>query len=379
MKLQNNNNYQTIKTIHFIMGQNNTMKIISIFAFVALATVSCWATQESLHLLLATWPQFLCWIVTIAFFIIASFGTKLIVDSLNQTTYVENRVPKLIGGILIVLCFWLIFSMPTNTHTFFYRSSIESIASTDISTTKGYLDQLKNNTLTETKIRDKQTEFSNQVWSLFAELEAEIKNDANPGFGPYAKRILASFATLLEVPKVEPLAYKDRSEQSRARLVDAYRQKIDILMQTKLTNIRNSMIAPDEETYKSQASTDWINLDFAENMIKSGDLDLNDAYCIKDVNNRLVHGYSTIRTYSNYVEFNSGDKEQYLPTDEDGTPKQVVTKVERMLSVFDVWKDFLSGKYAGRGLIIWVLLSILVDFGAFIFFDVAFKKDQYSI
>ena len=361
------------------MGQNNTLKIVSVFAFVALAAVSCWATQESLHLLLASWPQFLCWVVTIAFFIIASFGTKLIVDSLNQNVYVEGRGKKLIFGVLIVLCFWLIFSIPTNTHTFFYRSSIESITSTDISTTKGYLDQLKNNTLTETKIRDKQTEFSNQVWSLFAELEAEIKNDANPGFGPNARRILASFATLLEVPRIEPLSFNDRSEQSRAKLVDAYRTKIDILMQTKLANIRNSMIAPDEETYKAQAATDWLNLDFAENVIKSGDLDLNDAASIKDVNNRLVHGYSTIKTYSNYIDFNTGDKEQYLPTDEEGNPKQAVTKVERMLSVFDVWKDFLGGKYAGRGLIIWVLLSILVDVGAFIFFDIAFKKDQYTI
>ena len=361
------------------MGQNNTLKIISIFAFIALAAVSCWATQESLHLLLESWPQFLCWIVTIAFFIIASFGTKLIVDSLNQNVYVEGRGKKLIGGILILIFFWLVFSMPTNTHTFFYRSSIGSVTSTDISTTKGYLDQLKNNTLTETKIRDKQTEFSNQVWTLFAQLEAEIRNDANPGFGPNAKKILDGFATLLEVPRVEPLSYRDRSEQSRSQLVDSYRSEIETLMQNKLNSIRRSMVAPDEDTYKAQASTDWLNLDYADNMIKSGDVDLNNASDIKDVNNRLVNGYSTIKTYSNYIDFNPGDKDQYLPTNEDGSPKQAVTKVERMLSVFDVWKDFLNGKYAGRGLIIWVLLSILVDIGAFIFFDIAFKKDQYTI
>lgn len=361
------------------MGQNNTLKIISIFAFIALACVSCWATQESLHLLLSSWPQFLCWVVTIAFFIIASWGTKLVVDSMNQNVYVEKRGSKLIAGILVVLVFWLFFSMPTNTHTFFYRSSIESITSTDISTTKGYLDQLKNNTLTETKIRDKQTEFSNKVWSLFAELEAEIKNDANPGFGTNAKRILAQFATLLEVDKVEPLSYTDRSVQTRAKLVDAYRQKISILMQNKLTSIRNSMIAPDEATYKGQAGTDYQNIEFAENMIKSGDLDLNIAEEVKDVNARLVRGYATIKTYSNYIDFNQGDKEIYLPVDEEGNSIQAVTRVERMLSVFDVWKDFLSGKYAGRGLIIWVLLSVLVDIGAFIFFDIAFKKDQYTI
>ena len=89
------------------MGQNNILKIISVFAFIALAAVSCWATQESLHLLLPSWPQAICWIVTVAFFIIASVGTKLIVDSLNQNVYIEKRGMKLLGGILIVLVFWL--------------------------------------------------------------------------------------------------------------------------------------------------------------------------------------------------------------------------------------------------------------------------------
>ena len=361
------------------MGQNNTLKIISVFAFIALAAVSCWATQESLHLLLESWPKALCWIVTIAFFIIASLGTKLIVDSLNQNVYVEGRGKKLIGGVLILIFFWLVFSMPTNTHTFFYRSAIASVASSDISMTKGYLDQLKNNTLIETDIRDKQTAFSNQVWSLFAQLEAEIKNDANPGFGPNARRILANFATLLEVPRVEALSFIDKSEQSRARLIDAYRTEIETLMQGKLTSIRKSLEAPDQDTYKALATSNWLSLDSIENQINSKDKDLNDATDIKDINKHLLDGYSTIKTYSNYITFNPGDRDQYLPTDENGNPKQAVTKVERMLSVFDVWKDFLNGKYAGRGLIIWVLLSILVDIGAFLFFDIAFKKDQYTI
>ena len=96
---------------------------------------------------------------------------------------------------------------------------------------------------------------------------------------------------------------------------------------------------------------------------------------MKELDNRLTKAYSTIRNYQQYVIFQPGDEEQYIP--EDG--HQQVTKVKKMLSVFDVWKDFLAGNYKGQGLIIWVLLSILVDLGAFIFFDMAFKKDEYSI
>ena len=356
------------------MGQNSLMKVISVLAFIALAAVSCWATQESLHLLLPTWPQALCWIVTIAFFIIASIGTKLIVDSLNQNVYIEKRGAKLIGGVLIVLVFWLMFSMPTNTHTFFYRNAISTIASEDITTTKGYLDQLRNNTVTENQIRARQNELENQVWAKFAELESEIKNDANPGQGPVALRILAEFATMLQVSKIEPLSNKGASEQQRQKLIDAYRQRITILLENRLENIRNSMLAADESQYRSQAAADWKNLDLMEQAITSGEADLNDADDVNDLNGRLVKGYSTIKNYQQYVEFKGNDKEHYLPASGNA-----VTKVKRMLSVFDVWKDFIAGQYKGHGLIIWVLLSILVDIGAFIFFDIAFKKDQYTI
>lgn len=361
------------------MGENNTLKIISIFAFLALASVSCWATQESLHLLLSSWPQILCWTVTIAFFIIASWGTKLIVDSLNPNVYVEKRSGKLAAGIVIVLIFWLLFSMPTNTHTFFYRSSIESVTSSDISTTMGYLAQLKNNKVTEDKITEEQTKFKNEVWSLFAELEAEIENEAQPGFGPKSKEILSRFATLLQVPKVDPLSYSSSSVQGRKKLVNAYRDKITKLMESRLTSIRNSMKQADEKTFKAKATTDYANLEIVENQIKSKDIDLNVAEQIRDVNSRLVSGYSTIKTYNHNIAFLDGDQQQYLPVDEEGKSLQSVTKVERMLSVFDVWKDFLGGKLKGRGLIIWVMLSVLVDIGAFIFFDIAFKKDMYSL
>ena len=131
------------------MGKTNYLKLGSALAFLALAAVSCWATQESLHLLLPSWPQALCWVVTVAFFFIASWGTKLIVDSFNANAYVEKRGLRLLAGIGIMLVFWLIFSMPTNTHTFFYRNAISGVASSDITATKGYLDQLKNNTVTE--------------------------------------------------------------------------------------------------------------------------------------------------------------------------------------------------------------------------------------
>lgn len=101
------------------MNDNKFLKIISVLGFLVLAAVSCWATSESLHLLLPTYPSLLCWAITVGFFFIASWGTKMIVDSLNQNIYMEKRGWTLLGGVIIVIAFWLFCSMPTNTHTFF--------------------------------------------------------------------------------------------------------------------------------------------------------------------------------------------------------------------------------------------------------------------
>lgn len=257
--------------------QNKFLKLLYLVAFVALAGVSCWATAESLHMLLESFPYAFCWVITIAFFIIASFGTKLIVDSLNQNVYVEKRGPKLIAGIIITLVFWLVCSMPTNTHTFFYRSVANSIAKDDIQTTSGYLNQLATDKNIEEEIKKKQDEFHNKVTMKLTELQIEIENDANPGFGPKAKDILRQFAELLDVDKIDPISYRGTSVKQRAKLVDMYRQKIYALDSIYQDNIRSSMIQLDKAEYQKKARTDIKNLNLIAEAINSNPRALNDV------------------------------------------------------------------------------------------------------
>lgn len=352
------------------MGQNNYLKLIYITAFIALAGVSCWATAESLHLLLSSWPTAMCWIVTICFFIIASLGTKMIVDSLNQNINLENRGWHLIGGIIIFLIFWLICSMPTNTHTFYYRTVINDKVNTDISTTRGYLSQIKNNTNNKTQATLKVNELKNNVDVLLGELEAEIKNESNPGFGPKSKEILRKFAILLGVDKIEPLTYKGTSKQSREKLCDAYRTKIYILAENRATNIMAHILSPNSDNLK-EVNRDDENLSLVKKYIDNKTINLNDAEDIEGVCDKLNVAYNTIKTNSDFVNFSSkADEANY-------TSDNPVTKVKRMISVFDVWEDFFAGEYAGHGFAFWIIISILIDIAAFIFFDLAFKKREY--
>ena len=219
------------------MNENKFLKVFCALAFLVFTVVSCWATAESLHLLLSSWPLTMCWVVTIGFFFIASWGSKMIVDSLNQKIYLEKRGLHLFGGILILLVFWLACSMPTNTHTFFYRSVINDKVTSDISTTEGYLIQIRDNVTTESRIQICLAELEKKIDVKLGELKAEIENDANPGFGPKAKEILRQFAEILGVAKIEPLTFKGASVQDRQRLYDAYRSKMYILMEAKKMNI----------------------------------------------------------------------------------------------------------------------------------------------
>ena len=351
------------------MEENGFLKVLFLVAFLAFAGVSCWATAESLHMLLDTWPVIFCWIVTIGFFIIASLGSMMVVNSLNQNIYVENRTVKFVSGFLIVLVFWLVCSMPTNTHTFFYRSVASGVAKDDIQTTTGLLDQLIHDTDRETKIKEKQTELDNKVKSALTNLEAEIRNEANPGFGPESKKILQQFAGLLDVPRVDPISYKSTSDQQRQSLINMYREKIFALEQTKKEAIRNEMTAANKGEYQKKARTAKKNIDLIEIQMNEDHKRLNDVRFAHDLDNRLIKGYSVIKTYSNFVSFqNEADKERY-------TVENPVTKVKGLMSVFGVWKGVLSGTYKGHGFIFWILISILVDIAAFIFFNIAFKKE----
>ena len=349
------------------MNDNKFVKIFTVAGFLVFAAVSCWATAESLHLLLPSWPSVFCWAITIGFFFIASWGTKMIADSLNQNIYMEKRGATLIGGIVIVFVFWLLCSMPTNTHTFFYRNLIDEKVTNDIAATQGYLSQIKDNTVTDAKIQAKCAEIENQINSKLQSLEAEIKNPLNPGNGPETERVLGEIAQILGVAKINKLSGTGNSVDERKKLYDAYRQTILMQLDNKKMNIIKAM-SPSNDNYRKAATKDWKNLELTKKYIDDGQLSLTDADDIKTVCNNLNQGYSTIKTYQQFVDFkNDGDKEAY-------TCANPQTKVSRLLSVYDVWVDFIQGKQGGLAFFFWILISILVDVAAFIFFDIAFKK-----
>jgi hypothetical protein len=93
----------------------------------------------------------------------------------------------------------------------------------------------------------------------------------------------------------------------------------------------------------------------------------------------LSQAYKIIDNYSDVLinEFDKTHPDKIKLAKEDKKAFSGVSKTEKMRSVIEVWKDFFAGKYAGRGFVFWIIIAALVDIAGFIFFDIAFKKEDY--
>lgn len=349
---------------------NNYWKIFTGLAFVAFAAISCWATAESLHFSLPNWPVPACWVISVGFFVIASIGTTLIVNSLNQKIDMDNRGWIFVGGLLMTLVFWLVCSMPTNTHTFFYRSDINGVVNDDISKTENYLNQLVNAKKVTDSIENEYKVLEKKLRGLKTDLYDEIVNNWNRGVGPEAKRIMneierVSGVNIKELSKTQNLASRNDAE----KLANIYKAKVDDIIKSK-EDEKNRVIKEQKDAalYVKNAKKDLNNLRNAKIAIDSGAIVLINADHMEALTKVLASGYSTIGNNSQWVTFSSSeDKDLY-------TVVNPVSKTKSMIDVFTVWKDFLHGKYRGHGLWYWVIISILLDIAAFIFFDITFAK-----
>jgi len=355
------------------MEQNKFLRIFAFCAFVVLMGVSCWATVESLHLLLPSWPIILFWPVSIIFFVVAALGTKLIVDSFNQRIRVDNRGWHLVGGIILLLAFWIIVILPTNTHTFFYRSAIKDVLIRDLTETKGKLQDLANEGEAGKIIAQEEADFRNKIDAIFSKFAAEINNPGNPGWADKAEAVVIELEG--ELGKIQRLKLKCNSFQCRQELVNAMREQVDNLLNSKLNTVYKTRLDNINRGLDKPAITKLIaKIQTVQNKIDANPSKNDEP--TEETTNTLSQAYKIIEKYSDVLitEFDKKYPEQMKIAKEDKKIYAGVSRTEKMRSVIDVWKDFFAGKYAGRGFVFWILIAGLVDIAGFIFFDIAFAR-----
>lgn len=326
-----------------------------------LAAYSCYATEHSLHLLSPNLPEVLVWAITIAFYIVASYGSKMVVDALNQNVYIENRKGHLTGGMVLLILFWLVVSMPTNTHTFFYNEQVCDVVLSDVSVTESYLDQIEKRQVTLPEFDQLKCE----VDKKYAELNAEFNGlgpSGRKGNGQYVMQRMREINNILgsNIP-VDP-----RPNIYDVNILNRYNTQIDKeLKRVKKEKYQASHSAVDE------AALLLDDLYVIEDTVKvMSSIGKPDEAIITQTEGVLQNSYSLIKNNKKYVIFNDGDEDIYCAD-------KITTKTHQLKNVIKVWQEFLGGKYKGKGFFYWIMISLLVDLGAFIFFDLAFKKEDY--
>lgn len=343
----------------------NKFRIIgSLISFLILAGISCWATEKSLHMLLpAGWPEILVWGITIAFFIVASIGTKLIADSLMSNEFIENRKGKLWGGILLVFFFWLIMSMPTNTHTFFYNDEIGPTISKDIETTNKYLLQIIEKGTSSSKTLDEEgTKIKNVVEAQRTHIVKQFHGQEPPYKKGNGEKISDHLKIINDTLHSSIKQHPDFNSANPI-ILNWYQAEIDKALNHAL---RTHTISSESVVAARNQRKTLLNLkDSINNSITINNLSEPE---IRQCQTELDKGYGIIASNKAFIQFDkdTDDEEVY-------TREKTKTRTEMLASVTEVFfKDFLKGKY-DYTFWYYILLSILVDIAAFIFFDIAFS------
>lgn len=349
----------------------NYTKIVSVVAFFGLAGFSCFWTAESLYIWQPSITLAGAWLIAIVFYIIASICFSKMLKALDKNEYFGGKLfgrgGQLLLGLLGLIIFWLMVSLPTNTHTLLYRASIKNIITSDLTRTQGYLQGLKDNNVEIKKIKNKYDSKKEAVDALILRLLAEIDNPSAVGIGSRFETILVELDRTLD-KKIQRVANTGTTRSQWLTAINYYQSQA-------YEQLKIYRATCDKEIDEIKRMMGSKTLD---RLVKNGEIALSDINRMNGIVNEIIaaavddltNSYSFIKANSQYIAFKDNDQKRY-------TREGAMPEAKEMLSVPDVWKDFLTtDKYSGHGFIWWVFIALLVDLAGFVFFDITFNKSN---
>lgn len=353
------------------MQKFNTLRVLSIIAFIGLAGFSCFWTAESLYIWQPNITLVGAWLIAVVFYIMASLSFTKFVDSFKRDGDYYGKFGGQAGQILLgfigLIVFWIIVSLPTNTHTLLYRASIKDVIRTDLTKTENYLQRLTDSNLEIKKIENKYNSQKEAVDAHIARLIAEIDNPSAVGIGERFEKVLVELDKTLGTT-IQREAKVGTTRTQWLTTINYYQKQA----YAQLRLFRSKCDKEIEEIRRTMGSKEL------DALIKNCGIALKDIQAMDGVNNEIVKlamndldaGYSFIAANSKYIDFDDNDKEQY-------TKEGAVSNARGLLSVTKVWSDFMTTKkYDGHGFVYWILIALLVDISAFIFFVMAFDDKK---
>ena len=304
------------------------------------------------------------WIAVVGLYVLTSICTKLVLDAFAKD-YLEHRTVKLIVGLLGVILLWVVFSMPTNTHTFFYKQMAKNTAVNELKHVDSELQQLSSETAFLKKYEAEWDAFESKVSMALDQLKHEIDNPQRYGFGPEAEAKLAEIENLfdLKTGTIARRGTRNTTKQERNAVCQYYDNVVKEQLNVK-SQQHDARIAQALEDFRERMK----NVTPLRRDIKVTLDQLDDEMFDKEAtlkNARKVIGRS-------YAELESQFNGIY-------TYDEKVYRSDRLVKVTKVWGDYFKRKFKNTDYTLWywILLSVIVDIAAFAFFYIAFKKDEY--
>lgn len=350
------------------MGENKTFRIISAILFIAFAGVSCWATVESLFLSLPDIPKFVFWVAVIGVFLLTSYLTKIAVNCFNPNVYMEKRSMKLLGSFLGILLLWVCFSMPTNTHTFFYKKMSKDVAKKELNFLNVELSKLTDENLYIKNYYLAWEDKFNKVKSLQNIFEKEIDDFEKLGYGKEAEEKLQKIEDELGLKRgsFERKHPKGTDQRERTAIKKFYdnliKDQLEILKKSHVMRLDSQLVGFRKESKKIKNIKDNIS----KTLNELDNPSLKQSEVINKATQLSQTAHATLDSKYGYL----------IASDTYKTTN--IYSLDRLRSITKVWGDYLKGEFKDKnyGLIYWILLSIIVDLAAFLFFNIAFKQED---
>lgn len=367
-------------------NQSTAFEKICAAAFVFLATISCLATAQSLTLtlgleILPFWATLiLAFILSVFVYILTSYCFKQMIDSHNDRycasicKTIPDRRKMFWGGLLGVLFFWIICSLPTNTHSMLHMKVAKQVALAEL---ENQLQIFKKAT-----ISDKNTLYDEfytdsvgmrrDFQNFKGKLDFEVTRKDEEGFGSKARRIVEQVKSRFkpDIQKIGFIFETPRTAMTDDQLLEFYKSQFDNLANQIANDQHASYLIRkqkwDEETADINGKIARIETTIAS--LKQKGNSIGDA---KDVIDDGYNQQSYKEQILNNVEVLKDPSKSHDPSNVE---KYNIYRIDRLYSVFNVWGDFFSGKLPKEfDMLYWIMWAAILDIAALIFSGIAFR------
>ena len=343
--------------------------------FAIFGLISCYLTGNSLYLTFddPSLPQILFFVVAAGLFVLTSICTTWIIAGFSRE-YVEKRYSKLFGGLIGFVLLWLVFSMPTNTHSLFYNRMATDVATQEMLYYKGEIGKLTDPEVAVAKFIQEWVQDSARIRNMEIKYKGELEDPTNYGAGSKSVSKLQDIERELNAPD-NTLLYKTATTQMDVNAIYKHNHNlISNLLETergrRYTEMRSKLKNFNKEAAGIRKTIVKIDKELAMlQMVKTNKgktIDKGDV--LRAARGLSLECYSIINPDKEYAFLDRNSVQPY---------KGMSSK--NLMSVVDVWKALLSHSRAtkGYGLVYMVLISIMVDLSAFLFFNLARKEEDY--